>query len=52
MGLQLQSTEFEKDEENNFHVDFVTAASNLRAENYGITPTDKLEVIQVSIYIR
>ena len=44
MGLQLQSIDFEKDNENNFHMDFITAASNLRAANYGITPTDKFEV--------
>ncbi|XP_054022841.1 ubiquitin-like modifier-activating enzyme 7 [Dryobates pubescens] len=31
---------FEKD--NDIHVDFITAASNLRAENYGIPPADWL----------
>jgi ubiquitin-activating enzyme E1 len=28
--------EFEKDDDTNHHMDFITAASNLRALNYGI----------------
>ncbi|XP_067159398.1 ubiquitin-like modifier-activating enzyme 7 isoform X3 [Apteryx mantelli] len=36
----MEPIHFEKD--NNFHVDFVTAASNLRAENYGIPCADWL----------
>lgn len=31
-------------QDNNIHVDFITAASNLRAENYGIPPADWLTV--------
>ncbi|XP_051649112.1 ubiquitin-like modifier-activating enzyme 7 [Manacus candei] len=34
----MEPIHFEKD--NDIHVDFITAASNLRAENYGIPPTD------------
>lgn len=33
--------EFEKDDDNNFHMDFIVAASNLRAANYKIPPADK-----------
>lgn len=33
--------EFEKDDDNNFHMDFIVAASNLRASNYKIPPADK-----------
>jgi len=33
--------EFEKDDDTNFHMDFITATSNLRAENYEIPPADK-----------
>jgi hypothetical protein len=40
----LTPIEFEKDDERNFHVEFVAAAANLRAQNYGIPATDKLEV--------
>lgn len=36
--------EFEKDDDDNFHIDFVTAASNLRAKNYEIATKDRLSV--------
>ncbi|XP_041874264.1 ubiquitin-like modifier-activating enzyme 7 isoform X2 [Corvus kubaryi] len=36
----MESIHFEKD--NNIHIDFITAASNLRAENYGIPPANWL----------
>jgi ubiquitin-activating enzyme E1 len=42
-GVQASSLEpadFEKDDDYNFHIDFVTAASNMRAANYSIPPTD------------
>jgi len=32
---------FEKDDDTNFHMDFITATSNLRAANYSIAPADK-----------
>ncbi|VDN99537.1 unnamed protein product [Rodentolepis nana] len=37
-----QVIEFEKDDDTNFHMDFITAASNLRAETYSIPPADRL----------
>jgi len=40
----LNVVEFEKDDDSNFHMDFIVAASNLRAENYDITPADRHEV--------
>lgn len=39
--LHLSPLTFEKDDDDNFHVDFITAASNLRATNYGIAPVDR-----------
>jgi ubiquitin-activating enzyme E1 len=39
-GFRLNIVEFEKDDDTNFHIDFITAASNLRAENYKIPPAD------------
>ncbi|XP_069500261.1 ubiquitin-like modifier-activating enzyme 7 [Ambystoma mexicanum] len=32
---------FEKDDDGNFHMDFIVAASNLRAENYSIPQADR-----------
>jgi ubiquitin-activating enzyme E1 len=33
---KIKEEEFEKDDDSNFHVDFIHAASNLRAVNYRI----------------
>jgi len=41
MSVKIVPLEFEKDDDTNFHMDFITAASNLRAENYQIAPADK-----------
>lgn len=40
-GFKLTAVEFEKDDDTNFHIDFITAASNLRAENYKIELADR-----------
>lgn len=40
-GLKLTPIEFEKDDDSNFHMDFIVACSNLRAENYEIPPADR-----------
>lgn len=37
----MTPVEFEKDDDTNFHIDFITAASNLRAENYKIETADR-----------
>jgi ubiquitin-activating enzyme E1 len=36
--------EFEKDDDSNYHVDFLTATANLRARNYRIVEVDRLKV--------
>lgn len=41
--LHINVIEFEKDDDTNFHMDFITTASNLRAENYEIPPADRLK---------
>lgn len=41
---QAQPLEFEKDDDDNFHIDFITAAANLRAVNYSITTQDRMKV--------
>ena len=43
-SLKIVPLEFEKDDDTNFHMDFITAASNLRAENYDIAPADRHQV--------
>lgn len=40
-GFQMQPLEFEKDDDTNHHIDFITACSNLRATNYSIDPADR-----------
>ncbi|KAL2090928.1 hypothetical protein ACEWY4_013191 [Coilia grayii] len=42
-ALRMHPLEFEKDDDSNFHMDYVVAASNLRAENYDIPPADRLK---------
>lgn len=37
---QFTPAEFEKDDDTNFHIDFINAASNLRATNYEIKNCD------------
>lgn len=40
-GFRLEPVEFEKDDDTNHHIDFITCASNLRAENYEIEQADR-----------
>lgn len=52
--LQLSDTrpliviDFEKDDDTNHHVEFVAAASNLRAENYDIPQADAMKIKQIA----
>ncbi|KAM9938105.1 hypothetical protein OXX80_002392 [Metschnikowia pulcherrima] len=39
-GYRLTPIEFEKDDDTNHHIEFITAASNCRALNYGIETAD------------
>ncbi|KAM4582095.1 ubiquitin-like modifier-activating enzyme 1 isoform 2-T2 [Fundulus diaphanus] len=38
---QMYPVDFEKDDDSNFHMDYIVAASNLRAENYDIPAADR-----------
>ncbi|CAB3372660.1 Hypothetical predicted protein [Cloeon dipterum] len=40
-GLKIKPLDFEKDDDSNQHMDFIVAASNLRAANYSIEPADR-----------
>lgn len=41
VGFRLTPIEFEKDDDTNFHIDFITSCSNLRALNYSIPIADR-----------
>ncbi|KAJ0068755.1 hypothetical protein NL108_010829, partial [Boleophthalmus pectinirostris] len=43
LTIEMFPVEFEKDDDSNFHIDYITAASNLRAENYDIPAVDRHE---------
>lgn len=45
---KAEPVDFEKDDDDNFHIDFITAAANLRASNYAIKPQDRLKVKMVA----
>lgn len=52
--LRLTPLEFEKDDDSNFHMDFIVAASNLRAANYKIPPADRHKsklIAGISIFV-
>uniref|UniRef100_A0A3Q3IDV5 E1 ubiquitin-activating enzyme n=1 Tax=Monopterus albus TaxID=43700 RepID=A0A3Q3IDV5_MONAL len=40
-AMQTYPIDFEKDDDSNFHMDYIVAASNLRAENYDIPAADR-----------
>ncbi|KAH7447147.1 hypothetical protein KP509_01G093700 [Ceratopteris richardii] len=42
-GFQMNPIHFEKDDDTNFHMDFITGLANMRARNYGIPEVDKLK---------
>jgi ubiquitin-activating enzyme E1 len=43
-NIKINPQEFEKDDDNNYHIDFITASSNLRATNYDIKVEDRHSV--------
>lgn len=43
VGLKITPVEFEKDDDTNLHMDFIVAASNLRATNYKIQLANRHE---------
>ncbi|XP_053455924.1 ubiquitin-like modifier-activating enzyme 7 isoform X2 [Nycticebus coucang] len=43
IGSLLKPLIFEKDNDSNFHVDFVTAAASLRSQNYGISSVSRAQ---------
>ncbi|KAG8751746.1 hypothetical protein FRC12_012274, partial [Ceratobasidium sp. 428] len=47
-GYRLNPVEFEKDDDTNHHIDFITSASNLRALNYSIQPASRHQTKQIA----
>jgi ubiquitin-activating enzyme E1 len=47
-GYRLTPVDFEKDNDSNHHIDFITAASNLRAMNYNIPIADRHTTKQIA----
>lgn len=45
---KLSPIDFEKDDDTNHHMEFITAASNLRADNYSIQPADRMKTKQIA----
>jgi hypothetical protein len=43
-GLRISPLSFEKDDDTNFHMDFIRSFANLRARNYSIEEVDALQV--------
>ncbi|CAJ0966814.1 unnamed protein product [Ranitomeya imitator] len=46
--LQMKMLSFEKDDDRNEHINFITAASNLRAKMYSIEPADRLKTKRIA----
>ncbi|CAF1276826.1 unnamed protein product [Adineta ricciae] len=47
-NIQVRAHEFEKDDDSNFHMDYITATANLRAENYEIQPADRSKIKRIA----
>ncbi|KAM9677988.1 ubiquitin-like modifier-activating enzyme 6 isoform 1-T1 [Trichechus inunguis] len=46
--LQMAVLSFEKDDDRNGHIDFITAVSNLRAKMYGIEPANRFKTKRIA----
>jgi ubiquitin-activating enzyme E1 len=47
-NVQIRAHEFEKDDDTNFHMDYIAATANLRAENYEIQPADRSKIKRIA----
>jgi len=45
---RMKADDFEKDDDSNYHIDFITSCSNLRAMSYRIPPVDRLKTKQIA----
>lgn len=44
----MRAVEFEKDDDTNFHIDFIASVANLRARNYKIPEVDRFKVKMIA----
>ncbi len=47
-NIPIRAHEFEKDDDNNFHMDYIAVTANLRAENYEIQPADRSGIKRIA----
>ncbi|CAF3376655.1 unnamed protein product [Rotaria socialis] len=47
-SIKIRPHEFEKDDDSNFHIDYIAATANLRAENYEISPADRGKIKRIA----
>ncbi|CAF1176997.1 unnamed protein product [Adineta steineri] len=47
-GIKVRAHEFEKDDDSNFHMDYIAATANLRAENYEIETADRSKIKRIA----
>ncbi|CAF3215764.1 unnamed protein product [Rotaria sp. Silwood2] len=48
LDIKIQPHEFEKDDDTNFHMDYISATANLRAENYEIQRADRSKIKRIA----
>ena len=46
--LKFKPHEFEKDDDTNFHMDYIAATANLRAENYEIQTAERSKIKRIA----
>ncbi|CAF3464770.1 unnamed protein product [Rotaria sp. Silwood1] len=47
-NINIRAHEFEKDDDTNFHIDYIAATANLRAENYEIQSADRSKIKRIA----
>ena len=48
LKIKIRPHDFEKDDDSNFHMDYIAATANLRAENYEIQTADRSKIKRIA----
>ncbi len=48
IDIKIQPHEFEKDDDSNFHIDYIAATANLRAKNYELQTTERSQIKRIA----